>query len=376
MYNIIGQKIREQDWQFFADNYISVVMENDLVQVCYNQTAAFTGYNDYNKVCRGHVYTNDGKLVAIPFDKFFNYGERGLFPSGNIVRIAEKLDGSLIIVFWHNDRWYYGTKKTAIVEISGWQNSEIFKQNFGQEVDLSLLDKSYTYMFEWIGTSNQHIVTYDFQSKFVYLGRRNVQTYEMEFPTALDPFALPKEYQFETANDIKTFLDASSKDFEGFVVEYDDGRLWKFKGEEYVRYHALYNGFSYNSLFNYVLEKQPKTMTEVRQIEWGFRQTLEEEFEKEFDKMLYNIWEIWIDEFWTFYHEANEQLYSITGGSVPNNEQKKDFIQYMNSVPRKYRNHIINLLFKGMEYFNPYRLIDKVYGRDFISEQNYTIFQK
>ncbi|MGL1080507.1 RNA ligase, partial [Vibrio parahaemolyticus] len=52
----------------------------------------------------------DRRIVATPFPKFFNAGERGE-PIPDLPFIAtEKLDGSLIIIFHHRGRWRTATK--------------------------------------------------------------------------------------------------------------------------------------------------------------------------------------------------------------------------------------------------------------------------
>jgi len=56
--------------------------------------------------CRGIIFdaTDDYKIVALPFSKFFNYGEGGIhYPAAgaSIKQIFDKEDGSLGICFHH-----------------------------------------------------------------------------------------------------------------------------------------------------------------------------------------------------------------------------------------------------------------------------------
>ena len=62
-------------------------------------------------VCRGLMLNDDGGIVAMPFEKFFNLGEVdfGLWEYGPI-EVSQKIDGSLGIVYKDADGWSVATK--------------------------------------------------------------------------------------------------------------------------------------------------------------------------------------------------------------------------------------------------------------------------
>ena len=54
-----------------------------------------------------------GEIVARAFDKFFNYGERGIniSPSGKIKNVYEKIDGNLGVLYRDNGKYKISTRE-------------------------------------------------------------------------------------------------------------------------------------------------------------------------------------------------------------------------------------------------------------------------
>lgn len=105
-------------------------------------------WDEYTLSCRGMVIDVDGNILARPFQKFKNYEEHD--PSeidmSQDFDIFEKMDGSLIIIFYYEQRmtWVVATKGSFISE----QSIEARKM-----LDASIydkLDKTCTYLFEII----------------------------------------------------------------------------------------------------------------------------------------------------------------------------------------------------------------------------------
>jgi RNA ligase len=68
-------------------------------------------WDEFTLLARGLILDEAaGAVVATPFPKFFNVGERhGAVPDLKF-EAFEKLDGSLIICFWHDGKWRAATK--------------------------------------------------------------------------------------------------------------------------------------------------------------------------------------------------------------------------------------------------------------------------
>jgi RNA ligase len=127
-----------------------------LVLVTYSKTYQY----EHNAVhwdplvqhCRGIIFdaTDGYKIIALPFSKFFNYGEGNIhYPSAGatIDEVFEKADGSLgICFFWHN-KWHVTTRGSLNSDI-GIVGQKIFDELVVSEKAV-LLPKN-TYLFEII----------------------------------------------------------------------------------------------------------------------------------------------------------------------------------------------------------------------------------
>lgn len=78
-------------------------------------------YNDYDsplgdpmvQECRGVILdeSDNWRVVARPFDKFFNWGQVHCAPiDWSTARVQEKVDGTLCYLYHYDDRWHVATK--------------------------------------------------------------------------------------------------------------------------------------------------------------------------------------------------------------------------------------------------------------------------
>jgi RNA ligase len=111
----------------------------------YSKTTQFERYwNELTLMCRGLVLDADYNIVARPFNKFFNLEEdEGATPNLPF-EVFEKMDGSCIILFNHENEWIPCTRGSFISD-QALKAKEMLKKH-----DLSKLDISKTYLFEII----------------------------------------------------------------------------------------------------------------------------------------------------------------------------------------------------------------------------------
>lgn len=218
----------------------------------YNYTAQCTWeglWEPCTRMARGLVLDEAGTVMARPFEKFFNLGERPetkmeALPA-NTPEIYEKLDGTLIIVFWNPycERWQCVTR-------GSWSNQWIDAANRilnHRKACIGFLDPSFTYLFELVAPWNRIVVRYD-DERLVLLGARHNQIeYEIDDAGMRDicinlwvdqarKFAIPL---------IDLNLGAGKgTDQEGYVLKWPSGFRVKAKFEEYVRLHGLLTGMS------------------------------------------------------------------------------------------------------------------------------------
>ena len=95
------------------------------------------------------------KIVATPFPKFFNLGERDGTAPDLPFEVTEKLDGSLIIIFHHQGHWRTATKGAFDSPQAVWARERL------AERDLSPLKPGTTYLAEATYPENRIVVHHD-----------------------------------------------------------------------------------------------------------------------------------------------------------------------------------------------------------------------
>jgi hypothetical protein len=188
-------------------------------------------------MCRGLVVDEQWNIVARPWPKFFNWEELtdeqrayrwGLIRDGH-TRIAQKMDGSLIIVFWYNGRWRCTTRGSFESE-----QSEMARAILADTVWVDA-NTTLTYLFELICPENRIVVDYGSERALYYLGTVDTATGRDIFNDYVGAFPSPKYYHpLKVIN--QTWVEPNS---EGLVIAFDDGFRFKMKNDEYKRLHKL-----------------------------------------------------------------------------------------------------------------------------------------
>jgi RNA ligase len=187
---------------------------------------------------RGLILDVEAKqVVATPFPKFFNVGEGTQTIPDLPFETFEKLDGSLIILFYHAGEWKTATKGSLSSTQAKWA-----KEWFGQ-YDLSTLNKSVTYLFEAIYPENRIVVHYPF-SGCVLLAAYHEAGVEIPygelFSIAYDyKWEVAKRHQFAHISELLELAKTLPATAEGFVLRFSNGLRLKVKGDEYCRIHRL-----------------------------------------------------------------------------------------------------------------------------------------
>lgn len=206
--------------------------------------------------CRGLVTNSEGKIIARPFKKFFNYEEHKPedIPNEDYV-VYEKLDGSLGILFNYKDEWILATRGsfTSQQAIKG---KEILNKH-----DISAWRKDNTYLFEIIYPENRIVVDYGNEEKLVVIGGIHTETGE-EIPDS--SLFWTQDSGFEVVTTYKTWgegydllKEEISKDKEGYVIRFKSGFRMKIKGEEYKRLHKILTNVSNRDIWEYLKDGKP-----------------------------------------------------------------------------------------------------------------------
>jgi RNA ligase len=199
-------------------------------------------WNKFTLMARGLILDLEKKVVvATPLIKFFNMGELEeagcSFIEPNFVAF-EKLDGSLGIVYFFDNKWMVATCGSFISEQA--QRAEKWLHD---NVQIEDMDVTNTYLVEIIYPENRIVVTYDF-SGLVLLSVYD--KFGLEYtPELLESEASylgikkAKIYDFKNMNQILELAKTLDHNQKGFVIKFGSGVRLKIKGDEYVRIHRL-----------------------------------------------------------------------------------------------------------------------------------------
>lgn len=208
-------------------------------------------WDDITLMCRGLVTDDQGNIVARPFKKFFNIEENKHTPTDDF-EVFEKLDGSLIIVFWYAGEMVVASRGSFTSDHVGWA-TEIIKEKY-----LSFKDNistKLTYCFELIHPENRIVVDYGDQKDLILTAINYTDSgeYNGRWWPGLQPV---KVY---TGLDWKNIKNFNWKNSEGFVVRFSNGDRCKIKFEDYIRLHRIMTNISEKRIWKALSEGQPIT---------------------------------------------------------------------------------------------------------------------
>jgi len=256
--------------QLIAEDYIKVQKHPTAPLYIYNYTPKTQydrAWNELTLACRGLILDENYNIVARPFGKFFNLGEmeNQVIPNEPF-EVFEKLDGSLGILYWHEDKPFIASRGSFSSE-QALMATELLHTQYAHIIPQ--LDPTQTYLFEIIYPENRIVVDYGAERKLVLLAVIDNQTgiditETPHWRTENAGFDIVKRY--DGLNDLQLLKTLEEENKEGFVVRFQSGYRLKVKFEEYQRIHRIVTGVSNVSIWEYlktgqdlapILEKVP-----------------------------------------------------------------------------------------------------------------------
>jgi len=290
---------------FAKENGVYVKFRGNLALFNYLPTVVFdNAWNDFNLQCRGIIINlKEQKIIAHPFDKFFNLNERPETMIDNLpldlpYEISVKEDGSLGTAFYDEDGAISFATRGAFESDQAVKAIQIAKKYYWDalgKIDLS----RYTLIFEVIYPQNRIVVNYGDREDIILTGIRDLTTNETMSYRETVEFA--KEYGLAhiqlnelTFEDLLSMVNEESSEIrEGWVVRFANGLYVKIKTEQYREIHRLIAGLTKK---NIVLKYQTSDAEQWRNylinIPEEFRQEVEEiaaEYQKRYDALLDDI---------------------------------------------------------------------------------------
>ncbi len=208
-------------------------------------------WDDITIMARGLILdTIAEKIIATPFPKFFNYGER-LDSTEHYAALRdmpfetfEKMDGSLIIIYHHNGNWKCATKGSLGSEQAIWATDWLHKN-----LKITSLLPGITYLAEAIYPQNRIVVDYKGEEKLVLLGAylengKELNVKDIDEHASLANFPIVSSHNYSKISELLAIANSLDCNSEGFVIRFQDGSRLKIKGAEYCRIHKIVTGIT------------------------------------------------------------------------------------------------------------------------------------
>ena len=214
----------------------------DLYIYNYSLSCQFArAWDDVTLVCRGLILDGKGNPVAVPFKKFFNYGQaEAVIPPGEKYQLFDRADGSLGILYWINDTPYIASRGSFVSD-QALAATDILHKKYSES--FSKLDKTKTYIFEIIYPSNRIVIDYKGLTDIILLGLVDNSSFK--------DIGLPAEHvktlPFTVVTEFPDLLDKSFDELqamnlsnkEGYVLRFESGQRLKIKFKDYIELHSI-----------------------------------------------------------------------------------------------------------------------------------------
>lgn len=212
------------------------------------------------------------RVVATPFPKFFNVGERDQPIPDLPFEVFDKLDGSLLILFWHAGEWRTATKGSFNSNQARWAKVHI------DSFDLSALDPTVTYLAEAIYPANKIVIRYADSGLFLLAAYRQDGTelsYEdLQSVGATVGWPVVTRLASPSFSDLLANAATLPATQEGWVLRFSNGLRLKIKGDEYLRIHRMVSRLTPLAIWDLMANGGDMA---------GYRKELPEEFWQDFD---------------------------------------------------------------------------------------------
>lgn len=206
-------------------------------------------WNECTLACRGLILDASYGVVARPFAKFFNLGEREdeVIPNETF-EVYEKMDGSLGILYWAGEVPQIATRGSFSSD-QALEATQMLHTQYASS--LTKLEKHKTYLFEIIYPENRIVVDYREKKELVLLAIVDTASGK-ELP--LEDLGFPLVKHYDGLNDLLNLHAKEEANREGFVVKFKSGYRVKVKFEEYQRIHRIVTGVSNQTIWEYLKE--------------------------------------------------------------------------------------------------------------------------
>lgn len=249
----------------FADLYIYGYYEDPTKSHIWDETS---------KHCRGIIIDNSGNVIERPFDKFWTFKQyiskdvimlndnQVLRIPDNNFRITEKVDGTMVTLYWINNIPYLATQR-SFTNIKAIEATRILHKKYNHL--FPLLNHDYTYVFEAIYPETRVLIEYGNMRDLILIGVIDKNT-GIPLPVPHIGFKTCRDFS-DKYKVIKNFDDLAAlniKNQEGFVIYFESGEMIKVKFPWYIKAHSILDKFMYYERSSYLWYKEMSAIQNIK----------------------------------------------------------------------------------------------------------------
>jgi len=229
----------------------------DLKIINYSEKVTYENLWDENLLkYRALVYNSNYEVVAKSFDRFFNMEEEKHEATDDF-EVFEKLDGSLILVFWYGGQMIVASRG-SFTSPHALEAKRLLDEKYPKfEKYLRHLQlKNVTFCFELIGFE-QIVVSYpvcDLVATGCFQDGKELSLNYATDGLLFDSVPIVKKFD---GLDWKKIKELNWKNAEGFVVRFSNGQRCKIKFEEYIKLHRQMTNLSTRSIWQALANGEP-----------------------------------------------------------------------------------------------------------------------
>lgn len=273
--------MKEQLDKLVSEGWVNAAKSGDLTIYNYSNRAVFEReWNEFTMAARGLVLRDSGEVVARPWPKFFNLGER---PDDKLPaetpELSKKYDGSLLIVFFDDVRWRAVTRGC-------WENVQTQYAVKWLEEHSAKLQKHLTYLFELVAPWNRIVVHYP-KDDMILLGMVDTETgldfsYAETRAYAVVNNLTPVEFDTRPIESLN-LEDPAIKNEEGFVARFSNGFRVKLKYRQYILLHKIVTGLSIKGIWEILASGNQPDFSNVPDEFMGWYRKRRDKIQAKFD---------------------------------------------------------------------------------------------
>ena len=263
--------------QIDTDNGIIVSDQSDLKVIDYVFTNDDTFNSPMARQCRGLKFDAEGRIIARPFHKFFNIGEKQQPHEINWRaphHILDKLDGSMVHGVFLNGELLLMTRMGLM------DQARAARARAAPSVlDLcrALLEAGITPLFEYTGPDNRIVVAYGETQLTLLAAREMVSGAYLPYAELAklgQRHGVPVVGSLGQVEDHKRFIGEARGEtgIEGYVIAFEDGHRVKLKTDGYaLRHKTVGSVIDEKTVFALVVEKAVDDVLPILKPEVGAR---------------------------------------------------------------------------------------------------------